>query len=375
MVTARFDLNREILTDLLTAVMAGRSPEGLARVPLHGTTGLLKTYAMEVHVDPETSSEEQARHVATRFGLNAGETLDPTLGVMWDDSVSLFVDSLDARFWLIHTSSPARRVQSLLGRAVWGSRELDWCWFPTEIVGSMAAEGQLKWFKSDFRGDDLLPTEGIAARRMRVQLEGDDPADLLDQLVQNPKYRRATALSALALEVSNDTSEAVQEYAQYRGRFVTRGDSFEAHVGFVARTIQQYATLVNEIEERYPIRWNASPNVGAIFTGDVVQIELDQPIASLEKFVDGLFSCRDPFRLWAVPRWIGDRWIEAEAVDLHVGTQIRMDIAPNYMRMYLPENACGNTVVRLVANLQHRYDATVRSPVAIRSRSTPPVTH
>lgn len=366
MAPAHFDLNRETLTDVLTAVMAGRSREAADLAPLHDRAGLLKTYAIEVHTDPERPSEDRGRLLAARLGLSAGETLDPTLTVMWDDSVSLFVDSLDARFWLIHTPSSARTVQSLLGRAVWSSRDLDWCWFPTEIVRSMAMEGQLKWFKSNFRGDDLLPSEGIAARRMRVQLEGDDPADLLEQLIQNPKYRRAIALSALALEMSDDTAGTVQESAQYRGRFVTRGDSFEAHVGFVARTIQRYAKLVKGIEERFPIKWSASPDMGAIFTGDAVHIELDQPIPSLEKFVDGLFSCRDPFRLWAIPRWINDRWIEAEAVDLHIGVQIRMEIAPNYIRMYLPENACGNTVVRLVANLQHFYDATVGSPISIQ---------
>ena len=122
--------------------------------------------------------------------------------------------------------------------------------------------------------------------------------------------------------------------------------------------------MVKEVEARYPIRWDSSPDVGASFTGDVVHIAFGQPVPSLEKFAEGLFSNRDPFRLWAIPRWVSDRWIEAEAVDLHVGTQMRMDMTPNYVRIYLPDSACGNTVVRLVANLQHRYDATVQSAVS-----------
>ena len=362
--TVRFDLNREGLTDVLTEVMAGRF-QGADHLPLHGTGGFLKTYALEVHTDPDSPPFERAKVVASRVGLNAGETVDPTLSVMWDDDVTLFVDSLDARFWLIHTSSRANAVLSRLGRAVWSSRDLDWCWFPAQLVRSMAAEGSPKWFRSDFRGDDLLPTEGIVARRMRVQLEGDDPVDLLEQLGRSPKYQRAVALSALALEVPNGRTGPIQEVANYRGRFVARGDSFETHVGFVSRTLQKYSDIVHQVEARYPIRWDSSPDVGAIFTGDVVHIEFGQPVPSLEKFADGLFSSRDPFRLWAIPRWVSDRWIEAETVDLHVGTQIRMDMTPNYIRIYLPDSACGNSVVRLVANLQHRYDATVQSAVSV----------
>jgi hypothetical protein len=52
--------------------------------------------------------------------------------------------------------------------------------------------------------------------------------------------------------------------------------------------------------------------------------------------------------------------MELEAVDLHVGQRLRMDIGQTWMRVYLERGAFGNTVARLVSNLQHRVDSALR---------------
>ena len=45
-----------------------------------------------------------------------------------------------------------------------------------------------------------------------------------------------------------------------------------------------------------------------------------------------------------------------EAVDLHVGQRLRFDITTDWLRIYLFEGGCGNTVARLVSSLQHPFD-------------------
>jgi hypothetical protein len=37
-----------------------------------------------------------------------------------------------------------------------------------------------------------------------------------------------------------------------------------------------------------------------------------------------------------------------------------MDVSPEFMRVYLGPNACGNTVARIVRNIQSHIDSTVR---------------
>ena len=49
---------------------------------------------------------------------------------------------------------------------------------------------------------------------------------------------------------------------------------------------------------------------------------------------------------------------EAEVADLHVGQTFTVDVHRSGLHVYLNDGVCANTVFRLLANLQHRYDAT-----------------
>jgi len=63
-----------------------------------------------------------------------------------------------------------------------------------------------------------------------------------------------------------------------------------------------------------------------------------------------------PFRLWGEAEIAADGIGSVEAVDLHVGQRLSIDVTVDGVRLYLPEGTCGNTIVRLVTNLQHRFD-------------------
>lgn len=68
---------------------------------------------------------------------------------------------------------------------------------------------------------------------------------------------------------------------------------------------------------------------------------------------------REPFRLWGLPQMTGELTAEVEAVDLHVGQQLRFDITSEWMRIYLFAGGCGNSVARLASNLQHHFDGAL----------------
>jgi hypothetical protein len=71
-----------------------------------------------------------------------------------------------------------------------------------------------------------------------------------------------------------------------------------------------------------------------------------------------MFASRRPFRLGGIPE-VNDDIAEVEAIDLHVGQRLRVDVGPTWMRVYLERGSCGNTVARLVGNLQHRFDSAL----------------
>lgn len=350
-----FSVDRSTLAESLTAAMSNGSEDLL--MPFASRRGPVKSYALEVNGVEE--SHDRLERIARTLDLSVAGTEDPSLTLLWADGVRLTVDTLDPRFWLLHTASSAGEVRPLLQRIVWTSREIDWCWFPSAQLRELQMRGTSRWFKSDFKGDDLLPPDGQTARRLKVQLEGEHPEVLLDNLLADPRYRPSTALTSIGVRLTEPQLGSVDEAAHYQGRFIARGDSFEVHLGFVSQAVGRYAKSVRTLESEYQIKWSGTPEEGATFTGRVLTMRFGRRVANLEHFVAGLFSCKDPFRLWAVPRFVGQDFVEAEAVDLHIGEQIRLDITSEWLRLYLPSRACGNTIARLYANLQHRYDATV----------------
>lgn len=115
----------------------------------------------------------------------------------------------------------------------------------------MKAGGRPKWFKSDFLGNELLPADNVAARRMRMQFEGDAASEVFEILVNSDDILKpATALSQVATEVGDPSLGRNDELVTNTGPFVARGQSFELHVGFVGQAIRTYAGLVGRTEER-----------------------------------------------------------------------------------------------------------------------------
>jgi hypothetical protein len=67
---------------------------------------------------------------------------------------------------------------------------------------------------------------------------------------------------------------------------------------------------------------------------------------------------RRPFRLWGIPEF-AEGAARIEAVDLHVGHRLRLDVDQNWLRIYLERGSCGNSVARLVSNQQHHFNAAL----------------
>lgn len=358
----RLALGRDELTSLFSRAMSGQPAE--PHPWLGAATGTLKTTTVEVNLDEESADGAMARlaQLGKSLGLDLRLTEDDSIALLRGDAGTLVVDVLDARFWLVHTIGHAEFAHDVLRSALRRNRDLDWCWFPRHLVEDFRTAGDVRWFKTDFEGDELTPSEGQRARRLRVQLDGDRAYDLLRILESQVDYRHAASLTALAVHVTEPKVGHVLEIADYKGRFAARGDSFEIHVGLVSNLVRRYSTYVRELEQRYALGWTSEADGGASLSGEVIVMPFRKTVDDMDRFLAGLFSCREPFRLWGVPRRMNERYLSVQAVDLHVGAQLPMDVSPDGLRIYLHQGACGNTVTRLLANLQHRYDATLDMP-------------
>jgi hypothetical protein len=144
------------------------------------------------------------------------------------------------------------------------------------------------------------------------------------------------------------------------------------HAQFVRTVVGRYARLIEAIEAA-ALTFSPRPDtrmtglvfapetddpLGAAFSGMPVGSRFSRHITDLGAFCDELFSARAPLRLWGQPEIMGDSAV-VDAVDLHVGQRLSMEIGRDWMRVYLMAGSCGNTVARLVSNLQASFDSAL----------------
>ncbi|MDQ7911304.1 hypothetical protein RB614_43120 [Phytohabitans sp. ZYX-F-186] len=149
-----------------------------------------------------------------------------------------------------------------------------------------------------------------------------------------------------------------QPVAVERQHWTTSSSSLELHLQFVNTVVDRYKQLV-ELVEVQAITWQrASEDGGGIVNGAPIVVMFSREIEDVGAFADELTSSREPFRLWGLTTVKRDV-AEVEAVDLHVGQTLQMDITRRWMRIYLSAGSCGNTVARLISNLQHPFDGAL----------------
>jgi hypothetical protein len=341
----------------MTAAMQGQADE--ATFGGRFRNGKVKSRLLEAH-PPERSNDGAAALIAEKAegaGLTTKQ-LDEGLWVLLGTDDAFFVDALNPRFWLLHTTSPAQHLRRLVRFELLTDARLDSAWMPKDQLDRL--EGIRHWMRSSFESDVLLPPDGQGSegtRRWRVQVEGDAPEELLALASQDPRYAAATALSAVGSILHESESGEARLVGDYRGAFVASGTSFELVVGALWRTLDRYEQYVLMLERLHQLRFQQVEDIGLTLEGDVAVVDFPVEVNDLEYFVTALFNAKEPFRLWAVPRQIAaDAW-EANAVDLHVGETLRLEITPHWMRVLLDGATCGNTLARLVTNLQHRFHA------------------
>ncbi len=338
------------------------------RVPLDGVVPA-KSFVLEVHTDdpPGYLSEIAGRgNVEPTQDAYLSRIFVPSAGEFW-------VDRLNRRFWIFHTIMPGAAAASWLTDKVESRRDTDWMWLPSSHLRHIAPSAAPHRVRTDFDGTSLV-ADGDAASDLRVQLTGSHAERLLDQISAMPEYRASVSFSSVEIHLDDPEFGVLREAVKRSGLFAARGDDFAYHAQFVRSAIGRYAEFVETAEamalgfRQLPVAAVVAQDfadeaslgdyVGASFTGTPIGIRFSRQIADLPGFCEEVFSSKAPFRLWGQPVVVGDQAF-VDAVDLHIGRRMRVEVGRDWMRIYLDAGTCGNTVARLVSNLQARFDGAL----------------
>lgn len=345
-------LDRQEFLSYLTR--AARAAPGGAPIEGLVSPGFVKTRVVEGHPD-EASGEGAAAllaQTAERLGV-AVTRLGDELWTLDGPDVRIFVDTLNPRFWQMHSTSQKENMERVVKSALRADARLDSAWLPASLLRQL--DGRHTYVTLAFDADDLLGQKN-AVQRSRVRFEGEAPEGLVELLKGDARYAGTTSITAMGGHVGDEELGVAHLVADYRGAFTTARGEFEVAANAIWRMVDRYAEFIDSLENRHRQTATWVDDAGIKVDGDVALIEFPQAV-DVDRLVEGLFQAKEPFRLWAVPRKRDEGEWEADAVDLHVGQPLRLEIFPWCVRVLLEEETCGNTLARLLTNLQQHLDA------------------
>jgi hypothetical protein len=110
-------------------------------------------------------------------------------------------------------------------------------------------------------------------------------------------------------------------------------------------------------------------SIDATLRGAPVTLEFAPPLdlSTFKNFVTTTFERgQGPLRLWGNPIYLSDKKVHVYGVDLHLWQRIYLDLTPKRFVMILPRGTCGNTVHRLITNIQRYLDPGVKTFIGDR---------
>ncbi len=138
----------------------------------------------------------------------------------------------------------------------------------------------------------------------------------------------------------------------FDGRFTNRSYSTTAFRQTVHDVMQQYDSSTHQLEDAaWPVVAKGQTGLGI---GAPLLIQFSEPLDSgaFDRWIDTLRRKTNRFRLWGTPLMRGPGKVHLYAVDNHLWQPIDLEITRNHVYALLPAGTCGNTVHRLVTNVQ-----------------------
>jgi hypothetical protein len=258
----------------------------------------------------------------------------------------------------------------------------DHLWMPREFLRD-TQRGQLTGFKFRYRtaiaGAEAVEREVVDSgtgeiisgwrgkSKFRMEVAEDATAEEeYSSLMQLPVFQGRKALEQVqfrSVDADQPGDYIVSGIYSY-GKVIGKGTSIGGHFLTLNSVIDAYQRVISRIEEEFSLGW-VSESGGHVLRGDpfLFRFPADVEIVDLNAFTASLFNGTQPFRLFGVPHSVRERRIDVEAIDLHTGDPLSIELTPEWMRVYLPRGSCGNIVARLFTNFQHAMSSEIKLSV------------
>ncbi len=305
------------------------------------------------------------------FELNSGNYKDKNKPDGW-------LEPLSDRFYTFYTTQKVNEVENAIKKIIKESTILDSLWladtffynlftwiynnFPNYrfVKMKMEFDSKLMWNLLEEVKQDNVPDyyNEIDLRESQKKFEFTERLPLVNELIEQLRKIKvfSPARSISMLRFPGNKGGGFDFY--YDGKITNRSSSFVDLYHNLKFVINIYHNLINQIEEKtwFNISSHHFKSSGGIIKGSPVIMEFDEPLDKylFENFIIRTFEKRyGNFRLWGEPIKLSENKYHVYGLDLHLWQEIFMEFTPGMFVFVLPEGVCGNTVNRLITNIQH----------------------
>jgi hypothetical protein len=350
---------------------------------------LVKTHLLEVMDGHGRSLAEYLPTVLQRQGVSA-RLLDDGLFIVSDPVLGEigFLEPLAARIMALYSTLESKTLYPWIRGLVGRSSELDHVWLSGltfsvlwDLVVRLSRP--YRFTRLVFTHQSIFDVENTVMEDESD--EEEQPQNPDDETLGEIVERRATRFTLVDRVgvVQEKLSELQRLYSplyaisQLRfpspvgrgghdfhdnGRVTNRSESFRdhrAHVQFVVRIYQQLLEKT-ETQTWYSIQESVGvPGQFRTIVGAPVVIAFEHPldIAVFDRWISSTFDRkRNRFRLWGHPIRLGPGKVHVYGVDRHLWLPIFLELTTKGCTAVIPNGTCGNTVHRLVTNIQRYLD-------------------
>lgn len=145
----------------------------------------------------------------------------------------------------------------------------------------------------------------------------------------------------------------------FDGRVTNRSDSFYDHRANVRDIIRSYRRATEESEKS--LWWASGLEVGVGVHNAVLTIRFSQQLRqeTFERWMDSTFVRHGRFRLSGRVFRTGQTRAVIAVIDQHLWQPFEMEVSVRGITALIPKGTCGNTVHRLVTNIQRYLDPAI----------------
>lgn len=161
----------------------------------------------------------------------------------------------------------------------------------------------------------------------------------------------------------------------FNGKAVNRSKSFSEHRLIVKFVLEMYkrTTELTETTAWDRTEKQQDKSTGSCFKATPVLFKFTPVLeqSTFENFIRATFINKrtNKFHLWGKPLSMGKDKVHVYALDRHLWQPLYLDITPESMMILVPKGTCGNTIHRLVTNVQQYLNPGVEAWISDKSYS------